>query len=91
MAGLGLFDQRVQLAGTGIGRNLLIPKRFAIIQQPISHSMYILGLKLRDCGFNFLHRAHEGKVSGWRARDKPTLVARLQTLSGAPANVASIG
>ena len=76
MAGLGFVDERVQLPGPGVLCNFLIPKRFAVFQQPISHSMNIPGFKLCDCGFNFLHSTHGGKVSDWCADDKTANGAR---------------
>jgi len=72
MAGLGFFDKRIQLPGMCVRRNFLIPKRFAVFQQPIGHRMNILGFKLCDCGFNFLHSTHGGKVSDWRMGDNST-------------------
>jgi hypothetical protein len=76
MAGLGLLDERVQLSPTGVRRNFLIPKRFAIFQQSIRHRMDIPGFKLGDCGFYFLHGTHNGKVSDWGAGDKSADEAR---------------
>jgi hypothetical protein len=76
MAGLGLFDERIQLPGTGVCRNFLIPKRFAVFQQPIRHSMNIPRFKLCDCGFNFFHSTHGGKVSDLRTNDKSANEAR---------------
>jgi len=76
MTGLGFFDERVQFSGAGVHCNFLIPKRFAVFQQPISHSMNIPGFKLCDCGFNFLHSTHGGKVSDWCADDKSANGAR---------------
>ena len=52
MAGLGFFDEQIQLSGIGVRCNFLIPQRFAVFQQPISHSMNILGFKLCNCRFS---------------------------------------
>jgi len=76
MAGLGLLDERVQLPGMGVRCDSLIPKRFAVFQQPISHRMNIPGFKLCDCGFNFLHSTHGRKVSDWCVHDKSANAAR---------------
>ena len=70
MAGLGFFDERVQLPGMGVRCNSLIPKRFAVFQQPTSHSMNFPGFKLCDRRFNFLHGTHGGKLSDWPAGGK---------------------
>jgi hypothetical protein len=90
MAGLGFFDERVQLPGMGVRRNFLIPKRFAVFQQPISHSMNFPGFKLCDGGFNFLHGTHGGKLSDWRAGDKSANEARGIERFGVTANGAGV-
>jgi len=42
-ARLGLLDQRVQFSGTGVGGSFLVPKRFAILFQPVRNRMNFLG------------------------------------------------
>jgi hypothetical protein len=61
MAGLGFFDERLQLAGTGVGRNLLILKCLAVFDEPIGNRMNFPGFELCDGRFNFLHRTHDGE------------------------------
>ena len=41
--------------------------------------MNIPGFELCDCGFDFLHSTHVGKVSLWRADDKSANGARYSS------------
>jgi hypothetical protein len=55
MGGLGFLNERFQLSGPGVCSNFLIPKCFAVFQQPISHGMDFLRFESGDGEFDFLN------------------------------------
>jgi hypothetical protein len=54
----------------GVCFNLLVPQFFPLFVQPVGHGVNLLGFKLGDGGFNFLHRPHGGNRSFSRAAGK---------------------
>jgi len=61
--GPGLFDQLVELAGFGVGLDLLVPHFLAQFIKPFSHGFDFAGFEFYNGRFNFLNRTHGKRLA----------------------------